>query len=277
MVKNKNNAIPEEICTLILNKLSSIEKEKDIKIIFCAEAGSRAWGIPSIDSDYDIRFVFMRQPKDYLYLSGLAEEITINDGVFDIYGVDIKKALHLISINEPGIFGWRVSPIIYIQENEWADLSELIHQHMNQYAVARRLYGMAKLTYVSYIRGYNNVPIKKYVYCIRHLLLAHFLLDHPDYSNLPYDITKLAAQYMPGELYTALMQIVDMKKESADFAKIGRDYSLDDFAFDQMSILEQKIYPHLSAIEASKNNDAPLNEYFYKLVSDKILARANII
>lgn len=38
-------------------KLREIETSENIRILYCAEAGSRAWGFASPDSDYDVRFI----------------------------------------------------------------------------------------------------------------------------------------------------------------------------------------------------------------------------
>ena len=48
--------------------LKRLEKENKIKILFAIENGSRAWGMASKDSDYDVRFVYFRKAKDYLKL-----------------------------------------------------------------------------------------------------------------------------------------------------------------------------------------------------------------
>lgn len=49
---------------IILEKLGEIEREENVRIICCAESCSRAWGFASPDSDYDVRFIYVR-PQDY--------------------------------------------------------------------------------------------------------------------------------------------------------------------------------------------------------------------
>lgn len=42
----------------ILEFLANIEREHDVTIVYAAEAGSRALGLSSDGSDYDVRFVY---------------------------------------------------------------------------------------------------------------------------------------------------------------------------------------------------------------------------
>ena len=37
--------------------IKEIEKAQDIKVLLACETGSRAWGFPSPDSDYDVRLI----------------------------------------------------------------------------------------------------------------------------------------------------------------------------------------------------------------------------
>ena len=73
-------------------ELERIEKEKDVKILFAVESGSRAWGFPSKDSDYDVRFVYMHPVEWYLSIHDKRDviEYPISDDL-DISGWDIKR------------------------------------------------------------------------------------------------------------------------------------------------------------------------------------------
>ena len=45
---------------IIKIKLSEIEEKENVKILHAIESGSRAWGFPSPDTDYDVRFIYIR-------------------------------------------------------------------------------------------------------------------------------------------------------------------------------------------------------------------------
>jgi predicted nucleotidyltransferase len=49
----------------ILSLLAGIEAEHGIRILYACESGSRAWGFPSPDSDYDVRFVYAHPAEWY--------------------------------------------------------------------------------------------------------------------------------------------------------------------------------------------------------------------
>lgn len=53
---------------LINEKLMEIEKKENCKILLAVESGSRAWGFASPDSDYDVRFIYVRPKEHYLKL-----------------------------------------------------------------------------------------------------------------------------------------------------------------------------------------------------------------
>lgn len=53
----------------IQQRLRDIEAQEQVRIIAAVESGSRAWGFASPDSDYDVRFLYVRREADYLRLT----------------------------------------------------------------------------------------------------------------------------------------------------------------------------------------------------------------
>ncbi|OGD89440.1 hypothetical protein A3A54_01410 [Candidatus Curtissbacteria bacterium RIFCSPLOWO2_01_FULL_39_62] len=70
----------------IVAKLNEIEKEKQVKILYAVESGSRAWGFESKDSDYDVRFIFAsRKPRQKLNIwAGMKRRGNILPRTFDL-------------------------------------------------------------------------------------------------------------------------------------------------------------------------------------------------
>ena len=47
----------------IQEQIRRIEEAENIKMLLAVESGSRAWGFASPDSDYDVRFVYIRRQR----------------------------------------------------------------------------------------------------------------------------------------------------------------------------------------------------------------------
>src|SRR3954469_6184619 len=71
-------------------RLAAIAREHQAAILLAVESGSRAWGFPSPDSDYDCRFIYVRQPQAYLALYPPRDVIEFApDAVLDVNGWDL--------------------------------------------------------------------------------------------------------------------------------------------------------------------------------------------
>ena len=119
----------------IQEQLRRIEEAENIKILLAVESGSRAWGFASPDSDYDVRFIYIRRLEDYLRLDAIRDVIELPiDDVLDINGWDLQKTLRLLYKSNPTLFEWFSSPIVY-QKTEFADkflLQETLEQRLDQ-------------------------------------------------------------------------------------------------------------------------------------------------
>ncbi len=102
----------------IHRRLGEIESANNVRILFAAESGSRAWGFSSPDSDYDVRFIYVHPFDWYLTITPGRDTIERLDADgFDASGWDIRKALGLFSKTNLTMIEWINSPIIYSDDN----------------------------------------------------------------------------------------------------------------------------------------------------------------
>lgn len=95
--------------------ITGIEKKYGVCVVFACESGSRAWGFPSPDSDYDVRCIYVHPPEWYLSIGSLPD--TIEAGVshdeIDLAGWELRKSLGLARNQTPS-FGNGCNPQLYI-------------------------------------------------------------------------------------------------------------------------------------------------------------------
>jgi len=202
---------------IILQKLSEIEARENIKILHCIESGSRAWGFASPDSDYDVRFIYVRPKEYYLRLDKTRDVIEWQlDDTLDINGWDIKKALTLLHKSNPTLFEWNSSPIVYKTTDEWKRVSAII----NRYFVAKSgLYhylSTAKGNYREYLRG-ETVRLKKYFYVLRPLLACRWILAEG--TPPPMLFRTLMDKYLDESIKPDVEKLLDLKINSPEITK----------------------------------------------------------
>ncbi len=61
----------------IKKEIANLEDEKNIRILYAVESGSRAWGFPSKNSDWDVRFVYIHTIDWYLSVEKKNDNIKI--------------------------------------------------------------------------------------------------------------------------------------------------------------------------------------------------------
>jgi predicted nucleotidyltransferase len=104
----------QKVSDTVNKKLLEIENDHNVKIVYAAESGSRAWGIESQDSDYDVRFIYAHAKNWYLNI--LPKRDVIEYPLVDEYdyaGWDLRKTMFLMNKSNPVLFEWLKSPIVY--------------------------------------------------------------------------------------------------------------------------------------------------------------------
>ena len=193
----------------IESKLDEIEKEQQVKILFAVESGSRAWGFASPDSDYDVRFVYVRHMQEYLKLERKRDVIEWQlDELLDINGWDLQKALRLLHASNPTVFEWASSPIVYRKMPEWEMVSDVLGNYFSLKAGAYHYLNMAVGNYREYLKG-DIVRLKKYFYVIRPILACKWILDKK--TAPPMLFTDLVQAELEEKYQPIIMELLDRK------------------------------------------------------------------
>ena len=138
---------------LVSLKLKKIEDKENVKILHAVESGSRSWGFASPDSDYDVRFIYVRRKEDYLRLEGKKDFIDWElDEVLDINGWDVKKALQHFRKSNATLFEWANSPIVYYTTDEWKNIMNVANEYFSCKACLYHYYGTAVSNYKEHLQ-----------------------------------------------------------------------------------------------------------------------------
>lgn len=159
----------------IIAALDGIEATEQVRILYACESGSRAWGFASPDSDYDVRFIYVRPLEWYLSIDCAKRRDVIELPIerdLDVNGWDLPKTLTLYHKTNPPLYEWLGSPIVY---RDVCDLhGELMARASRYYCPRAAIYHylrMAQNNWNSYLQV-DPVRTKKYLYALRPLLAA---------------------------------------------------------------------------------------------------------
>lgn len=160
---------------LIRTKLHEIEEKEQVRILHAVESGSRAWGFASPDSDYDVRFVYVRPMEYYLRLEDKKDFIDweLNE-TLDINGWDLSKVLCHFHKSNATLYEWSFSPIVYATTSEWLQIQKLTKDYFSCKSASYHYYGTANKNYLAYLTE-DMVRYKKYFYVLRPLLACKWI------------------------------------------------------------------------------------------------------
>lgn len=246
---------------VIEQKLKEIEETEKVKILYCVESGSRAWGFASPDSDYDVRFVYVREKDYYLRLDATRDVIEWQlDDVLDINGWDVKKALQLLHKSNPTLFEWNASPIVYKKAEEWSVISSLIDECFVGKNGLYHYLNMARTNNREFLQG-DRVKLKKYFYVIRPILACKWILKNGTPPPMLFD--DLAKECLDEEIREEVDNLLRLKKDTPELGEGERIESLN--AYIDKNII--KITEEIEKLPTPRHKGwDKLNEIFLSLL-----------
>ncbi|MEM9356307.1 MAG: nucleotidyltransferase domain-containing protein [Pseudomonadota bacterium] len=215
----------------IQEKLAGIEADDNVRILFAVESGSRAWGFPSPDSDYDARFVYARSVDWYVSINPGRDVIELPiEGDLDINGWDIQKALGLLLKPNPVLLEWLSSPVRYRWDDDvCGQLISLSKRIAHNRACLHHYIGVGEGSFARTIDGKEQVSIKKYFYVLRPAMALRWVRMHPE-TIPPMNFQELMqGADLPDELTKLIEELLEKKRVTKEMGEAPRIKELDEF------------------------------------------------
>ncbi|WP_426516368.1 nucleotidyltransferase domain-containing protein [Diaminobutyricibacter sp. McL0618] len=201
------------------DRLLRVEADNSVRVPWAIESGSRAWGFPSPDSDYDCRFIFVRPATDYLSLWQKRDVIeTPLDKTFDVNGWDLAKALRLLLKGNAVVVEWLNSPIIYAGDPVFRDgLLALASEVSDPVRVGRHYLHVGRREWPGEA---GDVSLKKVFYAMRPACALRWLRLHPGEATPPMDLPTLLAEIsVEGDVLEEAAHLIEVKARTREMGR----------------------------------------------------------
>jgi predicted nucleotidyltransferase len=253
-----------EILAAVKQKLPEIEKEHDVKILYAVESGSRAWGFESLDSDYDVRFIYAHKKNWYLNILPKRDviEYPITDE-FDYSGWDLRKTLFLLNKSNPVLFEWLKSPIVYYKDDYFYGIMEqLSKEYFSPISSVYHYLHMANGNYRQFLQA-DEVKIKKYFYVLRPILACMWIESYKEAP--PMEFEKLLVQLSDNELLEKINELLIKKRSGVELGIEPKILVINNFIENKIKHFENVV----STFDPRKKpNHELLEEGFIKILGN---------
>jgi predicted nucleotidyltransferase len=211
----------------ITNALASLEAQHHIRILYACESGSRAWGFPSPDSDYDVRFIYVHAPDWYLGLDEGPDTLNFPvDDELDLAGWELRKTLRLLRGSNAALFEWLQSPVVYHEAADFrAQLASLLPLAFNLKAGLHHYLGQLRRG-VEEDLMHEEVRLKRLFYALRSALAARWIRER--HTLPPMEFAPLRA-LLPTDLHGAVDELLAQKAQSTEKTTVARPAALATF------------------------------------------------
>lgn len=192
--------------------LSDLENEKGIEILLACETGSRAWGFPSPDSDYDVRIIYKHNRDWYLSLVEGKDtiEFFLDNNEIDISGWDIRKCLRLLWKSNPPLLERIQSPIIYKFNSDFlTGINSIAKEHYSRIATIHHYSSMAKKSFDE-VATTQEYKLKKFFYALRSSVACLWILEKEDIPPIEFD-KMLNGLDLQDNLTSRIFELIEIK------------------------------------------------------------------
>lgn len=247
--------------------LDAIVRDEAVRIPWAIESGSRAWGFPSPDSDYDCRFIYVRHEAAYLSIWPQRDVIeTPLIGDLDVNGWDLAKALRLMLKGNAVALEWLQSPCVYRGDAGFRDAwLALAQRHVDRRAIGRHYLHLGEKQRRTYFGDGKSVAIKKLFYALRPAAALRWLRLHPDAAIPPMHFRTLMAECdAPRDVAAMIGELIARKAETRELGEGPLPEAIARFVADEFA--EARDAFEGGAVRATAAARADVDSFFLQVV-----------
>lgn len=244
--------------------LSQLEQEKGISILLACETGSRAWGFPSPDSDYDVRIIYRHKMEWYLSLNEQKDSIErmLDNNEIDISGWDLKKSLNLLRKSNSSLLERIQSPIIYrVNDDFLHGITALAPAEYSKIAAMHHYLSMAK-KFLEEISGQQEYKLKKLFYALRTTIACQWILEKDVMPPIVFPVM-LENLHLQAQHVNRIYELIELKKQKSEAYLHQNEPELVSLLAEIVRHADQEAL----SLPASKGNIDDLNAFFRKTLT----------
>lgn len=254
--------------------LDDFAENPRVNVPLAIESGSRAWGFPSPDSDYDCRFLYVRSVTEYLSPWPSRDVIeSPPDGILDVNGWDLRKALQLLVMGNAAVLEWLRSPITYRSDETFRrDMLELAERVSNRSLVGSHYLHVGRTQWKRFADDGGQVPLKKVFYALRPALALRWMREHPASAVPPMQIQQLVDETgLPAAVAAEIGSFVALKATTREMGTGKVPAPIHDLIRDELVDEEWLTRRRPAGAEAAARRDA--SQFFHDAVHTHGLPR----
>jgi predicted nucleotidyltransferase len=248
----------------IQHYLEQLEQEKEITILLACETGSRAWGFPSPDSDYDIRILYCHTKDWYLSLNDKKDSIDVmyENNDIDITGWDLRKSLKLLAKSNAALLERIQSPIVYKSQAEFVEqLVPIAQNHYSKISTIHHYLSMAK-RFVDEVNEGPDYKLKTFFYGLRSAMACKWILEKDEMPPI-----KFKKMYMnlnlDKKIVTRINELILLKATISESYKHSGEEDLRAFMGGVIKESDDK----RKGLPSAKGNMDDLNSLFINMIT----------
>jgi hypothetical protein len=242
----------------IQESLDRLARDHQVTMLWAGGAGDRARGIPSSDSGYEVRFLYVHPPAHYLRVFDKRDVIEAADeGSINIVGWDIKKALGMLRKSHPGLREWLSSPVVYDQhETGLAPLLALLDGTLLPSVLGIHYLAQAK-DCITKLAQDRDLRLMKYVSMFRDLLACQWVVKHG--SQPPLSLRSLLDEFLPrGDIREQVDELLALKSQVREAEMIPPQPDLDEFLLRLYGQLQRSVPGQIPVMDTAVFDQALL-------------------